>query len=57
MMEGLEFHAHFLSEGRPFEDFASYAKELTLEMLKGDLAPEQLAAVTPYLSRVGKRGE
>ena len=55
LMEGLEFHAHFLSEDRPFEDFANYAKKLTLEMLKGDRAPEELAAVT--WSQDGKRGE
>jgi hypothetical protein len=46
LMEGLEFHAHFLSEERPFEDFAEYAKKLTLEMLKGVRAPEALAAMT-----------
>ena len=46
VMEGLEFHAHFLSEDRPFEDFADYAKRLTLEMLKGDRTPEELATVT-----------
>ncbi len=33
LMEGLEFHAHFLSEGRPFEDFADDSKRLALEAL------------------------
>jgi AcrR family transcriptional regulator len=42
LMEGLEFHAHFLSEDRPFKDFAACAKNLSLSMLKGDLAPEQI---------------
>lgn len=55
LMEGLEFHAHFLSEDRPFGDFAGFAKKLTLEMLKGDRAPEELSAVT--WSQDGKRGE
>lgn len=35
LMEGLEFHAQFLSEGQPFENFANYAKQLVLNMLKG----------------------
>ena len=34
LMEGLEFHAHFLSEGQPFEEFADYAKTYILAMLK-----------------------
>jgi AcrR family transcriptional regulator len=33
LMEGLEFHAHFLSEGQPFEDFADYSKRLALKAL------------------------
>ena len=36
LMEGLEFHAQFLSEGQPFENFANYAKKLVLSMLKGE---------------------
>ena len=36
LMEGLEFHAQFLSEGRSFEDFANYAKQLVLGMLKDE---------------------
>ena len=55
LMEGLEFHAYFLSDGRPFDDFADYAKKLTLEILRGDRAPEQLAAVTS--SQDGNGGE
>lgn len=34
LMKGLEFHAHFLNEGRPFEDFANTAKTATIAMLK-----------------------
>ena len=34
LMEGLEFHAHFLNEGQPFEDFANTAKTATIAMLK-----------------------
>lgn len=34
LIEGLEFHAHFLSEGQPFENFANAAKEIVLTMLK-----------------------
>jgi AcrR family transcriptional regulator len=36
LMEGLEFHSHFLSEEKPFEEFANYAKNLVLAMLKYD---------------------
>lgn len=36
LMEGLEFHAQFLSEGQPFEKFANYAKQLVLSMLKDE---------------------
>nr|WP_321396038.1 TetR/AcrR family transcriptional regulator [uncultured Desulfobacter sp.] len=35
LMEGLEFHTHFLNEGKPFEDFADMAKAATIEILKG----------------------
>jgi AcrR family transcriptional regulator len=34
LMEGLEFHAQFLSEGQKFEKFANYAKQLVISMLK-----------------------
>ncbi|WP_320039824.1 TetR family transcriptional regulator [uncultured Desulfobacter sp.] len=34
LMEGLEFHAHFLNDGKPFEDFADTAKTATIEILK-----------------------
>jgi hypothetical protein len=33
LMEGLEFHAHFLSKEQPFEDFADHAKRLALKAL------------------------
>jgi AcrR family transcriptional regulator len=36
LMEGLEFHAQFLSDGQPFEKFANYAKQIVLSMLKGE---------------------
>jgi AcrR family transcriptional regulator len=36
LMEGMEFHSHFLSEERPFEDFANYAKNLVFALLKND---------------------
>ena len=36
LMEGLEFHAQFLSEGQPFENFANYAKQLVLRILKDE---------------------
>ncbi len=35
LIEGLEFHAHFLSEGRPFQEFADTAKRLAVSMLTG----------------------
>ncbi len=34
LMEGMEFHAHFLAEGRPFEAFAEAARKVALEMLQ-----------------------
>lgn len=34
LMEGLEFHAHFLAEGKPFAAFADSARRVALEMLK-----------------------
>ena len=36
VMEGLEFHAHFLSDGQPFEKFAIYAKQLVTSMLRNE---------------------
>lgn len=39
LMEGLEFHAHFLSEDEPFEEFANYSKQLVIAMLKDSPAP------------------
>jgi AcrR family transcriptional regulator len=54
LMEGLEFHAHFLSENRPFDEFAGFARKLTLQMLRGERLPEQLATVT---WSQGARGE
>jgi len=34
LMEGLEFHAHFLGQDRPFEEFAETAKNSALAVLK-----------------------
>lgn len=34
LMEGLEFHAHFLGQDQPFEDFAETAKNTVLAALK-----------------------
>ena len=36
LMEGLEFHAHFLSDGQPFERFAQTTKQIILAILKSD---------------------
>ncbi len=36
LMEGLEFHAHFLTEGQPFEHFAHAAKKLAVTILRGE---------------------
>jgi len=36
LMEGLEFHAHFLSGGQPFENYADYTKRLVISMLKDE---------------------
>lgn len=33
LIEGLEFHAHFLSDGRPFQEFAAAAKKLAISIL------------------------
>jgi hypothetical protein len=37
LMEGLEYHAHFLSKGRAFEVFADTAKVIALNYLKGKI--------------------
>lgn len=34
LMEGLEFHAHFLGQDRPFDEFAEIAKNSALAILK-----------------------
>ena len=34
LMEGLEFHANFLEQGEPFEQFASQAKQTVIDLLK-----------------------
>ncbi len=34
LMEGLEFHTHFLNEDNPFEDFADTARAATIALLK-----------------------
>ena len=36
LMEGLEFHAQFLSDGHPFGRFADQAKALAINMLTGN---------------------
>ena len=38
LMEGLEFHAKFLANNKPFEEFAEYSKRLVIAVLKGALA-------------------
>lgn len=35
LIEGLEFHAHFLSGDSPFEEFANAAKQIAFTMLTG----------------------
>ena len=34
LMEGMEFHAHFLGQDKPFEEFAETAKQSALAVLK-----------------------
>jgi hypothetical protein len=34
LMEGLEFHYHFLSDGKPFEIFSEAAKKALIQSLK-----------------------
>ena len=36
LIEGLEFHSHFLSGGQPFEKYADYTKHLVISMLKDE---------------------
>jgi AcrR family transcriptional regulator len=36
LMEGLEFHAHFLSEGQAFEKYSNHTKHLVISMLKDE---------------------
>jgi AcrR family transcriptional regulator len=43
LMEGLEFHAHFLSERQPFEVFANYAKGTVFSMLRDETFPSNFA--------------
>jgi hypothetical protein len=38
LMEGMEFHAAFLAEGRPFEAFAALAKGMAWDVLLGRVA-------------------
>jgi AcrR family transcriptional regulator len=45
LMEGLEFHAKFLAGGEEFEEFANYAKNLILMMLKGQPFSSQTNAL------------
>ncbi len=33
LMEGLEFHTHFLSDGQPFEAFADASREIAVKLL------------------------
>jgi hypothetical protein len=42
LMEGLEFHTHFLSEGQPFENFARIAKKNAFDILKGEIVQTSL---------------
>lgn len=37
LMEGLEFHAHFLGQDQPFDDFAESAKKSALAVLKNQI--------------------
>jgi len=39
LMKGLEYQAHILSENEPFEEFATYAKQLAVAMLSGQRGP------------------
>jgi AcrR family transcriptional regulator len=34
LMEGLEFHANFLADGKPFKHFADSSKEIAIRLLK-----------------------
>ena len=39
LMEGLEYHAHFLSDNEPFEEFANYSRQMIVSMLKNQPSP------------------
>ena len=39
LMEGMEFHSHFLAEDKPFEEFADFAKKQVLAMLQKESQP------------------
>ncbi len=43
LMEGMEFQAHFLSEGKPFEAFAGDAKKVVITMLKNNGFSEKIS--------------
>ena len=36
LMEGMEYHAAFLANGQPFEEFAQYSKRVAMALLTGD---------------------
>ena len=42
LMEGLEFHSHFLSKEQPFENFANYAKNIVISMLKDETLSDNI---------------
>jgi len=39
LMEGMEFHAYFLADDKPFTEFADYAKKVVSAILKNDGMP------------------
>jgi len=41
LMEGMEFHAHFLADDKPFKEFADYAKKVVFTMLRNDRMPDE----------------
>lgn len=48
LMEGLEFHANFLSEGQPFEKFAAVSKEMAMRLLMHPSAQTGRLPVAPH---------
>jgi hypothetical protein len=40
LMEGMEFHAHFLADDKPFKEFADFAKNLVFAILKDGRIPD-----------------